>query len=153
LIFPPQHQSVDKGHGRIETRQVWTSAELNDYIDFPGLQQVFAIRREVFHIKKNKTTEEVAYGLTSLESKKADPCRVLALNRGQWSIENRLHYVRDVTFEEDGSTIRTRNAPRVMASLRNLVISIFHIVGIDSIPEARRNFAAKPHLALRLIGF
>ena len=63
-----------------------------------------------------------------------------------------MHYVRDVTFEEDASTIRTRNAPRVMASLRNLVISLFRLVGIGSIPEARRNYAAKPHLALRFIG-
>jgi hypothetical protein len=63
-----------------------------------------------------------------------------------------LHYVRDVTFDEDASRIRTRNAPRVMASLRNLVISLFHLVGINSIPEASRRFAAKPHLTLRFIG-
>jgi hypothetical protein len=70
------------------------------------------------------------------------------LNRNHWGIENRLHYVRDVTFEEDSSRIRTGNAPRVMASLRNLVISILRLAGINSIPKALRQFAAKPILAL-----
>jgi predicted transposase YbfD/YdcC len=117
------------------------------------MQQVFVLRRETLDVKKNKTTEEIACGLTSLDSKKADPVRILALNRNHWGIENRLHYVRDVTFEEDGSRIRTRNAPRVMASLRNLVISLLRLVGINSsIPQALRQFAAKPNLALRLIG-
>lgn len=116
------------------------------------MQQVFVLRRETLDVKKNKTTEEIACGLTSLDSNKADPVRILALNRKHWSIENRLHYVRDVTFDEDASRIRTRNAPRVMASLRNLVISLLHLVGINSIPQALRQFAAKPHLALRLIG-
>jgi hypothetical protein len=63
-----------------------------------------------------------------------------------------LHYVRDVTFEEDASRIRTGNAPRLMASLRNLVISLMRLAGINSIPKALRQFAAKPNLALRLIG-
>jgi hypothetical protein len=136
----------------VETRQIWTSTELNGYADFPGIQQVFVVRREVFDLKKNKTTEETACGLTSLHPRKAAPIRLLSLNRNHWGIENRLHYVRDVTFEEDGSRIRTGNAPRVMASLRNLVISLLRLAGINSIPKALRQFAAKPNLALRLIG-
>jgi predicted transposase YbfD/YdcC len=110
------------------------------------------LRRETIDLKKSKTTEETACGLTSLDSQKADPARLLALNRGHWGIENRLHYVRDVTFEEDASRIRTGNAPRIMASIRNLIISLFRLAGIDSIPKALRQFAAKPHLAVRFIG-
>jgi len=116
------------------------------------MQQVFVIRRETVDLKKNKTTEEIASGLTSLDPLEADAARLLVLNRGHWGIENRLHYVRDVTFEEDASRIRTGNAPRVMASFRNLVISLFRLVGIDSIPKVLRQFAAKPHMAVRLIG-
>jgi hypothetical protein len=90
--------------------------------------------------------------VTALDCNKAAPARLLALNRNHWSIENRLHYVRDVTFEEDASRIRSRNAPRVMAALRNLVISLLRLAGINSIPKALRQFAAKPRLTLPLIG-
>jgi hypothetical protein len=72
------------------------------------------------------------------------------LNRGHWSIENRLHYVRDVTFDEDRSQIRTQNAPRVMATLRNLAISLFRWLGSTNIAKTLREMAAKPSLALRL---
>jgi len=149
---PPPHQTTDKGHGRIEVRSVWTSEELNDYLEFPYLQQVFCIRREVMHLGKNKDTSETVYGVTSLFPAQASPQRILALNRGQWSIENRLHWVRDVTFDEDRSQIRTGTGPRVMASLRNLVISILRRCGATNIAKTLRWFAFKTHLALRLIG-
>lgn len=129
VAFPPQHQTTEKGHGRIETRQIWSSSELNEYIDFPYVGQVFCVRREFEYVKSGKKTEEIAYGITSLSKEKADPARLLQLNRGHWGIENSLNYVRDVTFNEDRSQIRTKNAPKVMSSLRNLVIGIFRILG------------------------
>jgi predicted transposase YbfD/YdcC len=121
---PPHDQTTDKGHGRIEVRSIWVSEELNDYLEFPSLRQVFCLRREVMNLGKNKESSETVYSITRLPSAQASPQRILALNRGQWSIENRLHWVRDVTFDGDRSQIRTGAGPRVMAPLRNLVISI-----------------------------
>jgi len=149
---PAQHHTTEKGHGRIETRSIWTSEELNDYLDFPHVQQVFCIRRDVYHLAKRRESSETVYGITSLSPEQANPQRLLELNRGQWSIENRLHWVRDVTFDEDRSQIRTGSGPRVMASLRNLVISILRRCGTTNIAKTLRGFAYKSHLALKLIG-
>jgi hypothetical protein len=73
------------------------------------------------------------------------------LNRGHWSIENSLHYVRDVTFDEDRASIRSRNAPRATASLRNLVISIFRWLHCSSIIQTIRTMTYKPSLVFRLL--
>jgi hypothetical protein len=81
-----------------------------------------------------------------------DTERLLLLNRGHWSIENGLHWVRDVTFDEDRSQIRTSKAPRVMASLRNLVVNVLRICGATNISEAIRSFDYKTRGALELIG-
>jgi predicted transposase YbfD/YdcC len=151
-IFPPQHQTIDKGHGRLEIRHIWTSTELNDYLDFPQVRQAFCIRREVTSLKTHKKTEEIVYGITSLSPEKAAPPRLLHLNRGHWGIENRLHYVRDVTFDEDRCQIRTRNAPQIMASLRNFVISLFRWFKKSNLAETLRDMAARPYLSLRLLG-
>jgi predicted transposase YbfD/YdcC len=151
-LFPPQHQTVDKGHGRLEIRQIWTSTDLNDYVDFPHTGQVLAIRRKITHLKTGKESEETVCGITSLSSDKANPAHLLELNRGHWGIENRLHYVRDVTFDEDRSQIRTLNAPCVMASIRNFIISLFRRLGKKNIAKTLRHMAAKPHLSLSLIG-
>ena len=106
---------------------------------------------EVTHIKSQKKTLETVYGITSLSPQKASPVQLLMLNRGHWSIENSLHYVRDVTFDEDRSSIRTRNAPRTMAALKNLVISIFRWLQCPSIARTIRTMTYKPSLALRLL--
>ena len=135
----------------METRQIWTSTELNNYLDFPYVGQVFCIHREFTKLKTNEKSHETVYGLTSLTPDKATPSRLLELNRDHWSIENRLHYVRDVTFDEDHSQIRTRNAPRVMATLRNLTISLFRWFGRINIAKTLRGMATKPYLALRLL--
>ncbi len=149
---PPEHQTTDKGHGRIEIRSIWTSDELNEYLEFPHVKQVFCIRRDVTHLGKNRESSETLYGITSLSSANAAPQRILGLNRGQWSIENKLHWVRDVTFDEDRSQIRTGNGPRVMASLRNLAISILRRCGATNIAKTLRWFAFNIRLALGLIG-
>jgi predicted transposase YbfD/YdcC len=143
---------MDKGHGRLEIRQIWASSELNHYLDFPFVAQVFCIRREVTHLKSQKKTHEIAYGISSLPPHKAPPKRLLDLNREHWHIENRLNYVRDVTFDEDRSQIRTRNSPRVMATLKNFAISLLRWLGTTNIAKALRHLAAKAHLSLQLIG-
>ncbi|MCC7210884.1 MAG: ISAs1 family transposase [Candidatus Brocadia sp.] len=150
-LFPPQHKTTDKRHGRLEIRQVWTSTDLNHYLEFPFVGQVFCVHRKFIHLKSQKTTEETRYGITSLTPHKADPSRILQLNRGHWSMENSLHDVRDVTFREDHSAIRTNHAPRVMATLRNCIISIFRFLGKTAIAQTLRTMTYKPHLALKLL--
>jgi predicted transposase YbfD/YdcC len=111
------------------------------------------IRREFTYLKSHKKTQEAVFGITSLSKEKAGPARLLELNRGHWGIENCLHYVRDVTFHEDHSQIRTKSAPRVMASIRNFAISLFHWLGNTNIAKTLREMAAKPHMSLRILRF
>ena len=109
-------QTVDLGHGRIEQRNITTSAALVGYSDWPGLAQVFELGRHVVFPKTGKERVEVVYGVTSLRPERATPERLLTLVRGQWEIENKSHWVRDVTFDEDRSQVRCGNIPQVMAA-------------------------------------
>ncbi len=86
-IFPPAHQTIDKGHGRVETRTLCASSLLNDYLDFPHCGQVFKIIRERTTLTTGKTSSETVYGITSLTAQQADAERLLTLSRGHWSIE------------------------------------------------------------------
>jgi predicted transposase YbfD/YdcC len=152
-LFPPAYETVDKQHGRLETRRIWTSPRLNDYVDFPHVAQVARIERIRQQVKTGKTETEVIYLITSLTEQEADPQRLLALNRGHWEIENRLHWVRDVVFAEDRSQIRTGVGPQMMAMLRNLAISLLRLRHeAEWIAKAVRDLAARPHLALAIIG-
>jgi Transposase DDE domain len=94
----------------------------------------------------------VAYGITSLPPTAADPARLLALNRAHWAIENRLHWVRDVTFDEDRCRVRKGAGAHVMASLRNVAISLLRLAGAANIAQALRRCAWNRSHALRLIG-
>lgn len=143
---------MEKGHGRRETRRIWTSEDLNGYLDFPYVGQVFQIERIVVDLKTHKEQREVAVGLTSLTAKRASPARVLKLNRGHWQIENGLHWVRDVTFDEDRCRVRKGAAAQVLASLRNLVISLLRLAGAQNIARAVRHAGHHISEALRLIG-
>lgn len=136
----------------MEIREIWTSDELSQYLDFPNVGQVFCIRRHICRLKDDKQSTETVYGITSLLSSQASAKRVLELNRNHWGIENKLHWVRDVTFDEDRSQVRTGSAPRVMATLRNLTINLFRFFSVTNIARTLRTYAAKPYLALRLIG-
>jgi len=143
---------MDKGHGRIEIRKIWCSTELKGYIDFPFHEQVVRIDRITTTLEGKALRKETAYGITSLNTEKGSPERLLQLNRGHWGIENGLHYVRDVTFQEDLCQIRTKSAPRIMATLRKLVIGIFRLNKHKNIARALRYYARRPHLTLGLIG-
>jgi hypothetical protein len=142
---------VTKGHGRIETRAIWTSADLVGYADFPFLAQVFRIERTVTTLAGLPQRHETVFGVTSLSPARADAARVLALNRGHWGIENRLHWVRDVTFDEDRSQVRTGAGPQVMASLRDLAITLLRLAGCASIAGALRQCARHVARPLRLL--
>ncbi len=143
---------MDKGHGRLETRKIWTSTDLNDYLDFPHCGQVACVERSRESFRTGKVHKEVVYLITSLSPQKAAPEKLLSISRGHWSIENKSHYVRDVTFDEDRSQVRTHSGPRVMASLRNLAITLLRLRGFQNIAQAIRSLGAKPYRALSLIG-
>ncbi len=81
----------------------------------------------------------MVYGITSLTPQNSDPARVLSLNRNHWSIENKVHWVRDVTFDEDRSQVRKKAGPHVMDSLRNLAISLLRMAGAKNIAQALRS--------------
>jgi hypothetical protein len=151
-LFPPQHTETEKGHGRLETRSISTSTELTGYLQFPYAAQVFRLFRRRLDLSQGKEESEVVFGLTSLTPAKADPVRLLALNRNHWGIENKVHYVRDVTFDEDRSRVRKKAGPQVMASLRNLAISLLRMAGADNIAEALRSCSWRKDRALRLLG-
>jgi predicted transposase YbfD/YdcC len=113
---------------------------------------VARVERTSQQVTSGKVRTEVVYLVTSLSPEQASPERLLALNRGHWEIENRLHWVRDVTFGEDLSQIRKGSGPRMMATLRNLAISLFRLYRQASgIAESLRDLAAQPHLALAMV--
>ncbi len=143
-------ETTEKGHGRITTRRIWCDDALNASVTFPHVQQVFCIERQVTHLKKSITTIEAVYGITSQSTEKALPEKILSQNRKHWSVENRQHYVLDVTFDEDRSQIRSLNGPMVMTCLRRYAISLLRVKGITNIAQAFRWLWAKPHVAIRM---
>jgi predicted transposase YbfD/YdcC len=145
-------RTVDIGHGRIETRNLTTSEALVGYSDWPGLAQVFEVGRHVITPKTEKERVEVVYGVTSLRPERATPHRLLELVRDHWGIENKSHWVRDVTFDEDRSQVRCGNIPHMMAALRNTAIGLLRWAGHTNIAAACRRLAAQPVQALALIG-
>jgi predicted transposase YbfD/YdcC len=142
---------VSKGHGRRETRTLWASTELNEFLDWPGLQQVFRLERLIWHEKHHGYTREVVYGLTSLSLKQASPKKLIRLLRSYWGIESGLHYRRDVTLHEDATRFTVGQAGHNMAIINNLVIGLCLQHGHTNLAKARRRFSAKPAEALQLI--
>ena len=110
-------------HGRIETRRIWCSTALNAYLDFPHVGQVFLIERESIQKKTGEITREIALGITSRTPQQASPQRVLAVNRGHWSIES-VHYLIDWNYDEDRSRIRTGFGPENITRLRRFAVGI-----------------------------
>lgn len=125
-----QHAPPD--HGRIETRKIWTSTDLNSYLQFPHVGQVFLIERRVKEKKTGKRSCEIAYGVTSRTPEQADPERILNINRGHWTIENSCHYILDWNYDEDRSRIRTGHGPENITRLRRFAIGL-----IKSKPKIR----------------
>ncbi len=110
-------------HGRIETRRIWCSTALNAYLDFPHVGQVFLIERESIEKKTGAHSREIALGITSRTPQEASPKRVLAVNRGHWSIES-VHYIIDWNYDEDRSQIRTGFGPENITRLRRFAVGI-----------------------------
>jgi hypothetical protein len=149
-VSPPTVVRQRNRHGdRLEMRELALSSDLNEWAHWPALAQVgrlTSLRR-----RKGQTTIETSYIITSLSPEHATPAQLLALVRGHWGIENRLHWVRDVTFDEDRCQIRTGAAPQVMAALRNMVIGLFRLRGLRNIAAALRTHAWHAQRAIALV--
>ena len=110
-------------HGRIDTRSIWCSTALNDYLDFPHVGQVFLIERESIYKKTGKCSRDIALGVTSRPVEQSSPQQVLAVNRGHWAIES-VHYLLDWNYDEDRSCIRTGFGPENITRLRRFALGI-----------------------------
>jgi len=143
-------ESVDKGHGRLEKRTVRTTSILTTHEKWSGLKQGIEITRE--RTVAGKTTVEVALAITSLSSEHADAKTLLSATRNHWSIENELHYVRDVTLGEDACRVRSGSAPQVLAAIRNAVVHLLADVSSPNRPAAIELLQINPPQALALIG-
>lgn len=141
----PGHRVTTTGHGRRVTRTIKVVAA-PAWVDFPGAAQIAQVRRTV--TRRAKKSVEVVYLITSADQNGAPPATLAAWVQGHWGIENRLHWVRDVTFDEDRSQVRTGNAPQVMATLRNTVISLLRLTGATNIAKALRHHARHPDQAI-----
>ncbi len=139
---------VSKGHGRLETRTIFVSTLLNDYLDWPHVAQVFRLERIRWHPRLRGSTRQVIYGLTSRPPERSSPQHLLELTRIYWGIGNGLHYRRDVTFHEDATRMTQGNAGRIMAALNNLVIGLCLREHGLNVAQARRYFSACPADAL-----
>jgi predicted transposase YbfD/YdcC len=143
--------TCDKGHGRLELRTLERSTALNDYLTWPGVGQVLRRTCQRVSLTTGAMEEEVTYGLTSLPPAAASAAQMEALWRGHWTIENRVHYVRDVTWGEDASQVRRGHAPQALAALRNGLLSLLRARGWDQIADATRHFGAYAHRAIQLL--
>jgi predicted transposase YbfD/YdcC len=143
--------TTSKGHGRLEVRTLTTSSQLNDFLAWPFLQQVFKLERTIITSKTKKTRQETIYGVTSLSAEQASASRLLEMLRSYWHIENGLHYPRDVTLHEDQTRFKHHAAAHNMTIINNLVLALLAKSGFPFVPSARRFFAAHPHNALSLL--
>jgi predicted transposase YbfD/YdcC len=144
----PIHQHTEHGHGRITTRQV-QALPAPGWVEFPGAAQVLKLRRKV--TAKTGTTTEVVYLICSLPPAQAPSTTIATWVQGHWAIETRLHWVRDVTFDEDRSQIRTGAGPTTMATLRNITITTLRIHGWTNIAAALRHHQRDHHRIATLL--
>ncbi|XIJ58029.1 ISAs1 family transposase [Kitasatospora hibisci] len=148
--IPLDHRTRDKAHHRAEIRRLKVAAF--SHIDYPGARQAVQVVRWRRDLTTGKLTVERVYLITSLDVFDATPAELAAWIRGHWSIENLLHHVRDRTFREDDSKVRTGHLPRTMASLRNLAISVFRQDGKTNIAAALRHTGRDHQRPLRALG-
>lgn len=169
--FPPYAQkereaerqtasTVEKGHGRVERRTLTTSTGLNfflrQHLGWSSVRQVFRVVRECTWTDRataeRRTSREVAYGITDVPRHQADAAQLLKWNRGHWSIENRVHYVRDEAFGEDRSRIRRHAGPQMLAACRNAALNLLRLSGSTNISASLRSCTWNLQHVLNLLG-
>jgi predicted transposase YbfD/YdcC len=147
---PVLDRTCDRAHGRVELRTL--KAVTVRGFGFPHTAQVIQVTRRVRDQRSRRWRTVVVYAVTSLAHAQASPARLADLIRGHWAIENGLHYVRDVTFAEDASQVRTGTGPQVMACLRNLAIGALSRAGPVNLAAALRHHARDPRRPLAILG-
>lgn len=164
LFTPEKAQAQDRqsvweteqGHGRIENRWLLAvsvpAAVPEALATWPGVAQAFVVERRFWKKKQRVGHRELVYGITSLTREQAGAADLLRLVRGHWRIETRSHYIRDVTFGEDASLVRTGKIPQVLALFRAVAISRFRADGVVNIAKETRRLAAQAWDCLRLLG-
>lgn len=137
---PPDHSTLDgPDHGRIESRNIWVTSSLNDYLDFPHVGQAFSVERLSYDKKTGRQCREVAYGITSKTAEQASPEQILRDNRQHWCIENSCHYILDWNYDEDRSRIRKGHGPENMTRLRRFAIGVIKSKkGVKSVSQKMR---------------
>jgi predicted transposase YbfD/YdcC len=160
---PIAHQSIDVGHGRRDKRTIRV-LDAPAGLGFPAAAQVFLLERYTTRTVRKRPTGSRRYkkvqirtavavlGVTSLSAREATPEHLAGYVRGQWTIENKIHWVRDVTFREDASQVRTPPRVRAMATLRNLVIGLIRQAGYTRIAATLRKIRNDPTLLLTILG-
>jgi hypothetical protein len=147
---PVGDRTRNRGHGRVEIRTL--KAVSVRHFGFPHATQVLQITRKTRKLHTTRWQTVTVYAITSLPFEQARPARLADLLRGHWTIENGLHWVRDVTFAEDASQVRTGAAPTVITALRNLAIGVLSRAGPVNVAAALCRHARDPHRPLATLG-
>ena len=143
-------KSFEKSHGRLERRQLSLAQDKTEFIDWPGLQQVFKLERIRTSCRTGKITKEVVYGITSLAYERGNEQQLLDWTRSYWGIENGLHYRRDKTLKEDATRMGDTNQAQVVAALNNFIVGLVAKMGFSNLASARRHFDAQLNIALAI---
>jgi len=133
-------------HGRIETRKIWTTTELNHYLNFPHVGQAFLIERQSIEKKTGKFSQEFAYCVTSRTPEQTDAQRLLSINRGHWSIENSCHYIIDWNYDEDRSRISKGYGPENITRLRRFAVGVIKSKAVNSVAQKMRELTRNVRL-------
>lgn len=141
-------QQCEKAHGRLEKRSLTLIPDEIGFIDWPALQQVFKLERQVISCRTGLITAETVYGITSLTPQQASAAQLLEWTRSYWGIENGLHYRRDKTLQEDATRMSNRQQAQVLAVLNNFIVGLAAKLGFSNLAAARRHFDAQLNLQL-----
>ena len=135
----PEDVDVSSGkHGRIETRSIWTTTELNGYLNFPHVAQAFMIKRETIKKKTGRVSSEIVYGVTSRPSEEASPNIIQNTIRKHWTVENSCHYILDWNYDEDRCRIRKGYGPENVSRLRKFAIGLIKSKKEDGVAQKMR---------------
>jgi predicted transposase YbfD/YdcC len=147
-----RHETMNRGHGRWERRTLESTTALNEYVEWPGVAQV--LRRTCWRqdLSTQAVTQEMHFGITSLNRHTVTLAHVEQFWRWHWTIENGLHYIRDVSMGEDASRLRTGHAPQALAIFRNALISLLRSEGWSFMPNAFRHYRKHVQNSLHLLG-
>jgi predicted transposase YbfD/YdcC len=149
------HTRTEKGHGRLETRTLesswWVAEYARECLGWHSVQQVIKRTCRQVKLSTGELSVAVTYGITSLGWHQADALQLEQLWRGHWSIENRVHYVRDVSMGEDAGSIRSGSAPQALAAMRNSLLGLMRLSGWENMADALRHYGAHVCNAFHLV--